>query len=647
MNHENARKTAGMLILTFLAAALVCGCQQIDSIDDQQDEVAQFAQYSSADKNELIEDWYEMIVIEKIRESDSHCCYVRYQHALKNLARLIRDGKYMKSNAIRYSRMIDEYFSIANSSTDLRFMTDCLEDSSGAEAEITNIRKVAIASLVDLEDDAIFSRILEKYSDSGYEYPVQVIMADGLIKYLSAHKSDNICAEIITKSMILKQRRQNYAEMKEIEHLTGKCVYFASLNEAIRRAKNNISILELVLELNLNYWRKVQKENLDFTEKDALENIALMKALVMPAASKKIEELVYFTLCEVVPAESLVVLNSKMEANPSFENMKNMLSFYCSLRSINISSDTNLSKLTNTGKAINACHKLAKEFIYSKLSSLSPAEQKESYELYAKNLPDQAYEFLCRKFVEGRESVSFYETAVNAALWMTAQKIFKGTQASDVEKAIDKLLFSCRGRSDYRSIFELVYANKTTYLNQWNEMTNAAAKSDVKQKDAFIDGFVTLIAKINGSKKQQRPHDFDKKNHAVFEYIIASADAGAVLKLIPYLESCKDQKFLLEKYYVHTFANRKLNSSLAHAAVAGDIASRYITDLKANKKLYEAYKKLFIDNISSKDNDLSLLCADYYFRLIDTGDKSALERGKREFSARWPHLRPVVPNKKN
>lgn len=306
-----------------------------------------------------------------------------------------------------------------------------------------------------------------------------------------------------------------------------------------------------------------------------------------------------------------------------------------------MSVNAKLNKLTNTDKALETCRKLANDFIQRNVVALSSAEQRESYEIYAKNLPDQVYAFLCHRFFEGKESVSFYATAINAMLWMTTQKIYDKSKNNDLLNAIDKLLFSCRHRSDYKRIFELVHANKTSYLNQWSEMINAAGKSDVKQKDAFIDCFITLITRINADKVKNVSKDFNARNLNVFEYIIASMEPAAFLKLIPYLEKQKEQNFLMEKYYYHAFVNNKNRNSMAHLAVAGDLASKYISDLKQNKKLFAAYKKLFLDGIPSKEDDVSLLSADYYFRITTAEDKAVIERGRKEFASRWPNMRPI------
>jgi hypothetical protein len=130
-------------------------------------------------------------------------------------------------------------------------------------------------------------------------------------------------------------------------------------------------------------------------------------------------------------------------------------------------------------------------------------------------------------------------------------------------------LYSARNRKDYKQIFELVYANKTSYLNQWEEMIKAVRKADIVQKDAFIDSYITLITKISSGKNI--PHNFAAVNNEVFEYILASIDAPAVLKLIPYLEQQKQQKFLLNKYFYHTFRNSRYQTSVPHVAIAGDI----------------------------------------------------------------------------
>ena len=240
-------------------------------------------------------------------------------------------------------------------------------------------------------------------------------------------------------------------------------------------------------------------------------------------------------------------------------------------------------------------------------------------------------------------SISFYENAVNTALWLGREKIYTGDQLSNLNNSVDKLLFSCRRRTDYKKIFEIVFANKTSYFNQWQEMKNSAAKSDVVQKDAFTDSFVTLISKIKTGKNI--PSDFAVKNREVFEYIIATMDTPAILKLVPYLERSKEQKFLLEKYFINAFDRHKLNTSVAHLSIAGDLAARYTKDLKENEKLYDAYKKLFLDGIADKDENVSLLCADYYFR-ITHGNEKDIEQGKKVFSRYWPNLRPVVQNEK-
>ena len=98
----------------------------------------------------------------------------------------------------------------------------------------------------------------------------------------------------------------------------------------------------------------------------------------------------------------------------------------------------------------------------------------------------------------------------------------------------------------------------------------------------------------------------------------------------------------MEKYYISAFGKSKYNFSVAHLSVAGDIAARYLNDLKNNPKLYNAYKKLFFSGISNKNDDVSLLCADYYFRISDPNDKKAIENARKDFFGRWPNLRPVA-----
>ena len=640
---DHVRKRTRVLPALF-AGMLLCGCQQIDSISSQKDDLEDFSSMALFDKNVMIDDWYKMISLEEMKKADKHCCYIRYQHALKNFAQLVREADYKKNNNIKYGQIISDYFNVAKSSTDLSFMLECAEDKSKTAVEITNIRKTAAASLITLNDEELFQELLQQYSNTAYEPQVQLVIADGLIKYHPGIKNDIVCADIIRKSIFLKQQHPEIANKKEIEHLIGISTSLSSLNEAIKQIKDNTPVLELVLELNLNYWRKLLKENLNFSEQAALENIAQLKYLALSPASKKVNDLVFFTLCETVPAETLVVLNTKMEKEPSFDNMKKMLSFYQALNKGN-TGNKKLDHLTNTDKAIQSCKALAKEFLKEKIEILPGDKQKETYEIYAKNLPEQLYVFLIDKFTNGQSSASFYEYAVNATLWVTSQKIYSGKQISDIENAIDKLLFSYRHKTDYKKVFELVFANKTTYLNQWKEMRNSAAKSDVVQKDAFADSFVTLISKIKTGKNI--PADFDARNVEVFEYIMATMDASAILKLIPYLEKNGQQKFLLEKYFTNAFEKGKLNSSTAHLSVAGDMASRYLTDLKENPKLYKAYKKLFLSGISAKDDNASLLCADYYFRITEPGDKKSIEQGWKDFSTRWPDLRSIPQNRKN
>ena len=630
---------------TFLVAATVsilsCGCQQIISIDDQMEDAADIANLPRIDQNEIVEEWYEMLSLSKIKAADRHCCFIRYQHALKNMAKILRVTKYKKNDSLRYNQIINEYLTVAKSTTDISFMLNCLDTTSGNEERITNIRKTAIASMIEIGDPEVFQTLLKAYSNPAYEYPVQTVIADGLIKYLPDYKTDNVCAKIIIKSMLLKQQQSDYSQMKEIEHLTGICTNFSSLNEAINLAENDSATLALVMELNLNYWRKIIKDNLNFNERAALENIALMKKLALSNVSKKIKSTIYFTLCEVAPAEYLVVLNTTMEASPTFKNMKNMLSFYHSLRNINTYQNEKLSKLTNTKKTIEKCKKLAKEFIDQRVSTLPENQQIESYEIYTGNLPDQAHDFLCRCFISGQNAISFYKNAINASLWMISNKVYDQKKSRELENAIDKLLYSARNRKDYKQIFELVFANKTSYLNQWEEMIKAVRKADIVQKDAFIDSYISLITKISSGKNI--PHNFAAVNNEVFEYILASIDAPAVLKLIPYLEQQKQQKFLLNKYFYHTFRNSRYQTSVPHVAIAGDIAYKYLKELNADKRLYGAYHKLFFKGISSKTDDLSLLCADYYFRITSGKDKASIERGKKEFAIRWQNMRPLLP----
>ena len=202
MGVKALKKLQKTVSVTSVAMIFLCGCQQIDSIESQRKDIAEFSQLDLRDKNAMIEEWAEMISLDKINKSDSHCCYIRYQHALKNLVQLIRESDYRKNNRIHYERIIQEYFRIANTSTHLNFMTDCMEDNSGIDAEITNIRKVAISSLIALEDQEIFQFLLKEYSSSNYEPDVQLAITDGLIKYLPEFKNDDICAKLIVKSMI-------------------------------------------------------------------------------------------------------------------------------------------------------------------------------------------------------------------------------------------------------------------------------------------------------------------------------------------------------------------------------------------------------------------------------------------------------------
>ncbi len=635
------------LIAGGMSSLLLCSCQQLTSISGQQETLSEFSSYNHEDKSELIEDWHDEITLDNIRKSSSHCCYVRFQHELKSLSLAMKEADYKKKNSSRYQKIVKEYLNIANSNTDLKFMTDCMENQADVQMEVTTIRKNAIAALIALDDDELFNDLRAIFADTDYEYQVQIIIADGLIKYLPQHSSDSVKADLIYKAMLIKSKQRDYASMKEIEHLMGLCVNLSSINEAIVKSKHDNRILELCLELNLNMWRHIIKENQDFSEKDAKENIALLKSLVLPPPTERVDELVNFALCEIAPCESLSVLNSRFENKDSFDNLKNMLAFFYSLKS-NASAVNNekIAKLSDIQNIVKTTQKLSLEFINNKLEKLPIHEQKETYELYAATYPEQAKNFLCKRFVAGDASAEFYETAINSTLWMISKKIITGNNAEDLSNSIDKLLFSCRKRSDYRKIFQNVFSNKNSYTNLRLEMLNAVNKGDIDRKDDFVDCFILLISKFDGNAKIQSDSKFKEENMNAFEALLSSLDSKTILKIIAYMETKKEPQFLLEKIFFHCFRKNNCKKSIPHITIAGDLAYKHLYYLQKNPSLYQDYRNLFLEGISSKDDNLSLISADYYFRIATSGNSKEKDEAYALFSTRWPNMR-TIPNNSN
>ena len=636
------------LAAAVVSAVFMSACQQLPSIGSQRETVAKFGQYDQEDKVELIDEWQDKITVSKIHESKSHCCYLRFQHILKNLSVLVRDSHYRKINPTRYRKIMDELLKIADSRTDLRFMTDCMENQTDADAEVTNIRKAAISSLVALDDPAVFEDLKTIYADQNYEYPVQAIVADGLIKYLPSYSTDHVKAELIQKSMILKLRTGTPSEMKEIEHLLGMCCDLAALNEAIKKSRQNVKLLELTLEANLNFWREVIKGhgNKKCSEQDTRENVALLKSLVLPAPSKKVDDIVFFTLCEIVPGEFLAVLNARFEDQDFFTNLKNMLSFYFSVSGIMTREGAEIAKISDTEKIMAKTQKLSREFLFHKFEKLPIREQKEAYELYACNFPEQVLDFLCRRFADGDANADFYENSINVALWMIAKKNVKGKNAENLSAAIDKLLFSCRSRSDYRRIFTSVFSNKDSFQNLLSEMRQASAQGNIAEKKDFADCYIALLGKLDGNVQLASDPNFRAANLKVFGELLSSLDSAAVMKIIAFLEGKGEVDFLLCKLYEYFFETNKRNSSLPHLILAGDFASRHLPQLEKNFSLYQSYLRCFSSGMNSKDDDVSLACADYYFRLAKAKPDTRLDDNRKTFLKRWPQLREIPGNDK-
>lgn len=642
MKHSRKHVAPVWSIVAAVCFLALCGCHQLPSVASQKDTVVKFKLAPLKEKKETIEEWHDSITLAKITASDTHCCFLRFQYAMKNLAYFLRESEYKKHDKIRYRKIVEEFMLIAKKSTNLSFMTECLEDRSNAEAEITKVKMAAISSLVSLEDSELFPDLLKMFSDTAYDFPVQCVIADGLIKYLPDNKTLDNRAAITVRAMTLKWHYPG-TEMKEVEHLIGMSIDFPVLNEALRLSKSNTPVSERTIELNLNYWRKLLAQGGDLFGNSSLENIAILKSLALPAASQKIDTLIYYTLCEVVPTESLAVFNARMESEESFENLKTMLSFYYSLKKSGVSLDSQFAKATKAGQTMEKTRALAQKFITGRFTALPIATQKQAYELYALNFSDQAHAFLCDRFKKGNESAAFYETAVNAGLWMISKRLFNPQKVQDLKNAMDKLLFSGRNRSDYKQIFEFVYANNRTYYNQWLEMRNAVTQGNIRIKGDFVDCLVKVITKIESFSKLKADErkKFTVRNLEMFEKLFASQDTAAILKMVPYLEKKKQIDFLLADYFLYTFEKGKKHASVAHVILAGDLSSRYIKNLRKNPDLYKAYLKLFAQGVASKDNDMSLLCADYFFRIIGTADADLEDHVRAEFNSRWPNLRNI------
>ena len=140
--------------------------------------------------------------------------------------------------------------------------------------------------------------------------------------------------------------------------------------------------------------------------------------------------------------------------------------------------------------------------------------------------------------------------------------------------------------------------------------------------------------------------NFRAANLKVFGELLSSLDSAAVMKIIAFLEGKGEVDFLLCKLYEYFFETNKRNSSLPHLILAGDFASRHLPQLEKNFSLYQSYLRCFSSGMNSKDDDVSLACADYYFRLAKAKPDTRLDDNRKTFLKRWPQLREIPGNDK-
>lgn len=623
----------------------LCSCQHLTPIDEQQAAVGSLSRCTPQEKNELIASWYEDISLPKLEEAGDDCCCIRLQHNLYNLAIAVRECDYKKSNPAGYRRIIDEYLKIADSSTNLDFTTADLKNGSATE-EVLNIRKTAINSLILLNDPEIFSDLEKCFADSAYSDPVQEVIIEGLIKYLPQYATPGVKAGLLRKALLLKAGRSPSGTPEGLETLVGRCDDLASLNRALDDARKNPKLLEQLLSLNLNCWRKRIAENADFPEKEARENIALLKHFALSPQTGRIDNLIYYTLCEIVPGESLNVFNTRFRQDGTFENFDRMLSFYYALRkSAAVGRNSpRLDRLSDFGETEAVTRKLAGTFLETKQKELPPEQLVKAYELLAATFPELLCARLEENFRECDGSPAFLDAAVNTALWMIDQRTVSGKNAAELAESIDGLLFSARTRPDYKTVFGSVMANREDCAALRRIMLSAAASGEIAAKGDFIDCLFSVLEKQEKASPGKTDPQYDADNLKALDRLLSSLDGRTVLKIAAYLERKGQPVFLVDRLYAHCLARKKTPPPFAYVVIAGETGSRNRKLLAGNPELNKALLRFFRDGIANSDDALSLLCADYYFRLAAAG--SERDAALADFSARWPGLRKLNRVKK-